>query len=173
MENIIPSSLPNPPRARQSKLSHTRSPGQRLIQDDEHLLTVPRYIEANPLRAKLVERAGEYRWSSFACHGAGCADLLLDATPAYEALGASAATRQRRWVAYVHQTPDADELSAIRRSSETGLPYGEHSWINRLARRLKLDLTIRPRGRPRTVEVIDKQSCPLLPPSQAGRPACW
>ena len=31
-----------------------------VIQDDEHLLTVLRYIKANPLRAKLVERAGDY-----------------------------------------------------------------------------------------------------------------
>ena len=42
-----------------------------------------------------------------------------------------------------------DELAAIRRSNETGLPYGEGSWVDRLCRRLKLDLTIRPRGRPR------------------------
>ena len=53
-----------------------------------------------------------------------------------------------RCSAYVHNTPDADELAAIRRSSETGLPYGENTWIDRLCRRLKLDLTIRPRGRP-------------------------
>ena len=36
-----------------------------VIQDDEHLLTVLRYIEANPLRAGLADRADEYRWSSF------------------------------------------------------------------------------------------------------------
>ena len=123
-----------------------------VIQDDEHLMTVLRYIEANPLRAGLVKRAGEYRWSSFTCHGAGGVDPLLDPTPAYEALGARPATRQRRWSAYVHQTPDADELAAIRRSGETGLPYGASSWIERLARRLKFDLTIRPRGRPRKTE---------------------
>ena len=117
-----------------------------VIQDDEHLLTVLRYIEANPLRANLVEKAGDYRWSSFACHGGGSSDPLLDPVPAYEALGAGPASRQRRWSAYVHGTPDADELAAIRRSSETGLPYGEARWIDRLARRLKLDLTIRPRG---------------------------
>ena len=120
-----------------------------VIQDDEHLLTVLRYIEANPVRAKLVEHAGEYRWSSFAWHGGGRADSLLDPTPAYETLAGLAKTRQRRWSAFVHQTPDADELKAIRRSSETGLPYGECSWIDRLSRHLKIDLTLRPRGRPR------------------------
>jgi putative transposase len=38
---------------------------------------------------------------------------------------------------------------AIRRSVETGLPYGSQAWVSRLAGRLDLDLTIRPRGRPR------------------------
>ena len=75
-----------------------------LIQDDEHLLTVLRYIEANPLRARLVEHAGKYRWSSFACHGDGAAAALLDPLAPYEALAAYPAVRQRRWSAYVHQT---------------------------------------------------------------------
>jgi len=57
--------------------------------------------------------------------------------------------RQRRWSAYVHQTPEEGEPAGIRRSSETGLPYGERGWEDRLCRRLKLDLTIRPCGRPR------------------------
>src|SRR5262245_10737396 len=37
-----------------------------VIQDDDHLLTVLRHIEANPLRARMVAAAGAYRWSSFA-----------------------------------------------------------------------------------------------------------
>jgi len=34
------------------------------VRDDEHFLTVCRYVEANPLRARLVKRAQEWRWSS-------------------------------------------------------------------------------------------------------------
>ena len=55
----------------------------------------------------------------------------------------------RRWSAYVHAEPEEAELAGIRRSSATGLPYREAGWVNRLAGRLNLDLTIRPRGRPR------------------------
>ena len=73
-----------------------------MIQDDDHLLTVLRYIEANPLRARIVERAGDYPWSSFACHGLGCSDPLLDPLPGYDALASYPAARQRRWSAYVH-----------------------------------------------------------------------
>ena len=127
-----------------------------VIQDDEHLLAVLRYIEANPLRAGIVKQASAYRWSSFACHGAGRPDPLLAPTIAYEALAGGAAARQRRWSAYVARTPDEAELSAIRRSNETGLPFGARPWVERLCRRLKLDLTIRPRGRPRRNEADEK-----------------
>ena len=120
-----------------------------VIQDDDHLLTVLRYIEANPLRARIVERAGDYPWSSFACHGLGRSDPLLDRLPGYDALASYPAARQRRWSAYVHHAPEEAELAGIRRSGETGLPYGEYAWVDRLCRQLKLDLTIRPRGRPR------------------------
>ena len=34
------------------------------IQNDEHFLTVCRYVERNPLRANLVRHAEEWRWSS-------------------------------------------------------------------------------------------------------------
>ncbi|MGA2032927.1 MAG: transposase [Thermoguttaceae bacterium] len=120
-----------------------------VIQDDDHLLAVLRYIEANPFRARLVGQAGKYRWSSFASHGDGVADALLDPVVPYDALAAYPAVRQRRWSAYVHQVPEETELAAIRRSSETGLPYGAPDWVEHLCRKLKLDLTIRPRGRPR------------------------
>jgi putative transposase len=127
-----------------------------VIQDEDHLLTALRYIEANPLRAKIVERAGDYPWSSFAYHGHGSNDPLLDPLVPYDGLGARPATRQRRWSAYVHQEPEEAELAALRRSSATGLPYGEGSWVERLSRRLKLDLTIRPRGRPRKESKANK-----------------
>ena len=43
-------------------------------------------------------------------------------------------------------------MAAIRRSNESGLPYGNPRWIKRLSKRLDLDLTIRPRGRPRKIK---------------------
>jgi len=64
-------------------------------------------------------------------------------------LAGRAAARQWRWSAHVHRTPYEAELAAIRRSNETGLPCGAPAWTERLCRRLKIDLTIRPRGRPR------------------------
>jgi putative transposase len=120
-----------------------------VIQNDEHLLTVLRYIEANPLRAAIVQRADDYPWSSYRAHGLGEKDEVLDSPVTYEQLSPLARVRRRKWAAKVHRPIDEAQLAAIRRSSATGLPYGEEAWVKRLAKRLELDLTIRPRGRPR------------------------
>ena len=52
-----------------------------VIQDDDHLLVVLRYIEANPVRAGLVADPRDYRWSSYGHHGLGLVDTLLDGFP--------------------------------------------------------------------------------------------
>ena len=120
-----------------------------VIQDDEHLLTVLRYIEANPLRAGMVDRAEEYRWSSYLHHGLGQTDELIDAAVPYEQLSPYAAVRQRKWSELVHRPLEEATLAHIRRSNERSLPYGDPAWVEELSQKLDLDLTIRPPGRPR------------------------
>ena len=120
-----------------------------VIQNDEHLLAVLRYIEANPLRAKIVARAEKYPWSSYDVHGMGAASELVDRLITYEELSPYPKVRQRRWAEMVHLPLEEAHLAAIRKSAATGLPYGSESWVKRLAKQLDLDLTIRPRGRPR------------------------
>jgi putative transposase len=120
-----------------------------VIQSDEHLINVLRYIEANPLRAAIVSRCDDYAWSSYHVHGLGNPSELVDPLAPYEALSPYPTVRLRKWVEKVHLPIDERTLAAIRRSSATGLPYGEKMWVNRLAKKLDLDLAIRPRGRPR------------------------
>ena len=120
-----------------------------VIQNDEHLLTVLRYIEANPLRAGIVSQAADYRWSSYQTHGLGREDPLVDRLTTYEELSPYAKIRRRKWAEQVH-VPFAEALlSQLRRSNHTGLPFGNDAWVKRLAKKLALDLTIRPRGRPK------------------------
>ena len=125
-----------------------------VIQNDGHLLTVLRYIEANPLRARIVGRAEDYRWSSYRVHGLGEPNPLVDPLIAYEELSPYAKVRQGKWSGIVHRPIEEATLQAVRRSAATGLPYGDEAWVNRLARKLSLDLRIRPRGRPRKSEGI-------------------
>ncbi|MEJ2072836.1 MAG: transposase, partial [Reinekea sp.] len=42
-----------------------------LVQTENYLLTVYRYIELNPVRAKMVDHASEYPWSSYRYNAVG------------------------------------------------------------------------------------------------------
>ena len=123
-----------------------------VIQDDDHLLVVLRYIEANPVRARMVADPRDYRWSSYGQHGLGLVDTLLDGFPQWEHLGPSEVERRRRWRAKLRTAQKQDELTAVRDSLRTGRPLGSPAWVEGVATRLGIDLTPRPRGRPRKEE---------------------
>jgi putative transposase len=123
-----------------------RSP---VIQDDEHLLVVLRYIEANPVRARMVADPGEYRWSSYQAHGLGRPDPLLSPMPELAALGRTPSARQARWRRKVKAAQAQDEIDRVRDSLKTGKPLGTLEFVKSKARALGLNLNPRARGRPR------------------------
>ena len=64
------------------------------IKDEHYWLTCLRYIEQNPVRAGLVVRAEQYRWSSYRAHGLGDGGEWLATHPLLDALGATTEQRQ-------------------------------------------------------------------------------
>jgi len=113
------------------------------VQSDEHLLTVARYIERNPLRAKLVANLGDWQWSSLwrRCQADPALQELLSDWPV---------KMPRDWLAWVQQPQTAAELEALRRSVVRGRPFGSDRWAQRTARQCGLESTFRPPGRPST-----------------------
>jgi putative transposase len=112
------------------------------IEQDEHFYTVARYVERNPLRAHLVDRAEQWRYGSLWLRSAG--------TTAEQALLADwPLPLPRQWVAYVNQPQTEAEADAVRRSIRKGAPFGSDAWTRRTVERLGLEHTQRPRGRPR------------------------
>lgn len=116
------------------------------IQQDEHFLTVCRYVERNALRANLVERAEHWPWSSLALRRLPPAEIVRDKLPA---LSDWPVERPRQWLQRVNQPQSADEEEALRRSVQRGRPFGGAIWARNTATRLGLESTFRPRGRPR------------------------
>lgn len=110
------------------------------IQADEHLLAVLRYVERNPLRASLVERAEQWRWSSLA---------FRRRRPTLRFPSPSPVKLPRNWCDLVNRPQSEAEVAAVRRSLERGTPLGGDVWRRRTADRLGLEHTLRPRGRPR------------------------
>ncbi|MHC4441782.1 MAG: transposase [Planctomycetota bacterium] len=111
------------------------------IQTDEHFLTVCRYVERNALRAKLVRSAENWRWSSLwrREYGDDKSKRILHPWPV---------DSPRNWHLVVNRPHNDEELEALRRSVQRGTPYGSKVWQTRMCRRLGLDFTLRPRGRP-------------------------
>ncbi len=110
------------------------------VQEDDHLRVVLRYIERNPLRAALVERAEDWRWSSL--HGAvpGHAPLIhLDAGPAPRGDG---------WVEAVNSPMFETEVARVRESIRRDRPLGDEIWTLATAKNLGLEYSLHPRGRP-------------------------
>jgi putative transposase len=115
------------------------------IQDDDHLLTVARYVERNPVRAATlgVSSAAAWPWSS-------AADPSSVPFPlARPALHPVPVQRRADWLAWVDRPLTADEQEAIHRSIARGSPFGGSDWVAATAGRLGLSHTLQPLGRPR------------------------
>lgn len=112
------------------------------VQADDHFYTVCRYVERNPLRAKLVRRAESWRWSSLwrRVHGDDKPGPLLSVWPI---------PLPRNWIKDVHDPLTGAELEAVRRSVQRGSPFGSPLWQKRMAAQLDLGHTLRPPGRPK------------------------
>ena len=113
------------------------------VQSDEHLRTVCRYVERNPLRAKLVERAQHWQWCSLwrRLHPTDQQHELLSTWPVDE---------PSDWLQWVNAPQTPAELEALRTSLRRGRPFGQDRWQQATARRLGLESSFRPPHRPRT-----------------------
>ena len=96
-----------------------------LAQSENYLLVCSRYIELNPVRAAMVDRPGQYHWSSFACNGEGRSDKLISHHPHYLSLGNSAQDRCRadRDLLRVHD--DGKTTEEIRRATQGNYVLGD------------------------------------------------
>ena len=110
------------------------------VQDDAHYLTVMRYIEANPLRAGLVKRAGDWPWASLAVRKGMEAPFELSDGPL---------KLPSRWEAMVNRIERPERLGELENSIKRGAPFGELNWRIKTASRMNLESTLRPRGRPK------------------------
>lgn len=117
------------------------------IEQDRHFLAVCRYVERNPLRAGLVSKAEDWRWSSLSARtDVERAAMLCDAWPVDR-------PTPGRWLAMVNRPESAKELEALRRSATRGNPFGTEAWRDKTAARMGLESSLRPRGRPRKAGV--------------------
>jgi len=96
-----------------------------LVDSENYLLTVYRYIELNPVRANMVMRPGDYPWSSYQCNALGKDNPLIRVHPIYRQLGGSDAGRQKAYRALFRCQISERDLAEIRQSTNKAWVLGD------------------------------------------------
>jgi putative transposase len=109
------------------------------IEEDQHLLTVLRYVERNPLRANLVAQAEDWPWSSL---------RWWVSPPFLPFVECGPVPRGPDWVGHVNAPQTEAELARLRESVRRERPFGDEAWTRQTAAALGLESSLRPRGRP-------------------------
>lgn len=98
-----------------------------------------RYVALNPVRARLVVRAQDWRWSSTSALIAGTDDPVVTVAPALERVGDFAAVLGGGFDA-------ALTYAALRKAESVGRPVGSAAWLADMAARMGRSLTPQKRG---------------------------
>ena len=106
--------------------------------DQAHLLSAARYVELNPVRARLARRAQDYPWSSAAAHLAAQDDRLAKTGPLLALVD--------DWAEFLDDGLEASAAEALRRHERSGRPLGGESFLAALERRLGRTLAPQRRG---------------------------
>ncbi len=103
------------------------------VLDEPHLFAATRYVELNPVRARLVGDPAKYPWSSAAAHVRGCDDDLVKVAPLLGMIG--------DWSTFLGQDTSEQEAEVFRLHERTGRPLGNDDFVgyleNMIARRLR------------------------------------
>jgi putative transposase len=111
-----------------------------LIEGDKHLLSVIRYVERNPLRAKLVTKAQNWKFNSLSYR------MLKDVKK--KLLSPWPIPEPKDYLTFVNTPQTIEEQEEIVLSITKSKPYGNESWSNKIIKKYGLGSTLRERGRP-------------------------
>jgi len=119
--------------------------------DDAHLWAAMRYVENNPVRARLARRAWTYAWSSAALHAKGRSDPhgLLELT---KWRGYFTPDAWREYLLAALSDQDREALSHLRLHTNRGRPLGSDGFVAKLEAAMNRRLRPLPEGRPRKTD---------------------
>jgi putative transposase len=96
--------------------------------DEHHLAAALRYVSLNPVRARLAERAQDWRWSSTRAHLRGKDDGVTALAPVRD--------RFPDFADVLACEPEANLFAALRAAESIGRPLGDERFLTRLERKI-------------------------------------
>jgi putative transposase len=120
-----------------------------LIQSEQYLLNVYRYIELNPVRANMVEQPNEYSWSSHNYNALGVENDLITPHQEYLSLGDDEKVRREAYLQLFEDEIDDKLLNGIRNTINKGLALGSESFVDQIEFLTSMRVSSRKAGRPK------------------------
>ncbi|OGW75606.1 MAG: hypothetical protein A2Z72_08625 [Omnitrophica bacterium RBG_13_46_9] len=117
------------------------------VMDERHTLACTRYIERNPVRAKMVNKPYLWNWSSAKVHCGIDKHDELEVNKLFDYIDEN----QKTWKKFIELSDDPNEIKQIREQTRKGRPLGTYDFVERLEEKLKRFLKLKPKGRPRKV----------------------
>ena len=118
------------------------------VLDDRRLLAAARYIERNPVRAKIIKKPIDYAWSSAKHHCGILHKDIIDTNALFKYID----IEQSQWVDFIGRSDEPDDVSMIRKYTMTGRPLGSNSFVGKLEKMFDERLHALPIGRPKDVK---------------------
>lgn len=119
-----------------------------LVDSDFYVLACMRYIEMNPVRAKMADSPQDYKWSSYGFNAFDSVDRLLSPHASYLGLSRVKKHRRSKYIDLFSEHLDTKVLSAIRNCAQTGTPLGGSKFIKQIEDKLMVKVGYSKRGRP-------------------------
>jgi len=113
-----------------------------LVDKESYLWSIGRYIERNPVRAKIVNKPEEYQWSSAKANITGKEIGFIK--PIWQD-----DTEREEYIAFLNNPDKEEEIEIIEKSTVSGKPIGTEEFLNQMVDTLGITINTRPKGRPR------------------------
>jgi len=111
------------------------------VMDEAYTLQAARYIEMNPVAARMVRKAWRYEWSSAAAHIAKEDDGLVRVRPLLDMV--------QDWKSFVSGNVDDDLGTILESHAMSGWPLGNEAFLKKIEKIAERMVKPKPRGRPR------------------------
>lgn len=113
-----------------------------IVEREKYLLAVARYIEQNPVRAKIVQEVDDYPYSSARSHINGIGDEILSDLLFEE-------SQRKDYSQFIRTSISEEEIEEIRQFTRAGRPLGKEEFVGKMEAKFQRRFFLRPPGRPK------------------------